>query len=79
MRFGDGDPRQLTVQQPRDPPLPGLWAAVAGDERAVAESGGVAQIDVAVAAHELRQHLDEGGIACGVDVAAVGQVLPDRP
>ncbi|WP_267899934.1 hypothetical protein [Lentzea atacamensis] len=42
----------------------------------MAESEGVAQIDVAVATHELCQQLKQVGIAGRVDMA--GQVLPDR-
>jgi hypothetical protein len=75
--FGDGDPGQLAGQQAGQPCPAGLRAAVAGDEQAVSQSGGVAQVDVAVAAHELREHPVQ--VIAGVDVAPRGQLPPDGP
>ncbi|WP_052020334.1 hypothetical protein [Actinokineospora spheciospongiae] len=59
VRFGDRDTGQLTGGQPRQPPSAGPVGAVAGDEPAVAQAGGVAQVQVPVAAHELGQQLPQ--------------------
>jgi hypothetical protein len=74
-------------QDGREPPVAGLGSGVVGDELAVAQSGGVAQVDVVVAAGELQEHLKArrvtvpavpGGNREGQETAG-GQALADLP
>jgi hypothetical protein len=66
VRLGKGDAREITGSQSRDPVPPGHLAAVTRDEAAVAEARGVAQVQVAVAAHELGEQLEGRWLAGGV-------------
>lgn len=75
--FGDSDPGQFSRLEAWDPVLAGWGAAVSGDELSVPESGGVTEVDVPVAVHELDQHREYSGLVCGVEVAALGQFAAD--
>jgi hypothetical protein len=44
----------------------------------MSQSGGIPQVDVPVAAHELRQHLERHGLLRGVAMTVASQLLPNR-
>ena len=50
---------------------------MAGDEPAVTETAGVAQVEVAVAAHELHEQLAQRILAGGVEVPLLGERRTD--
>jgi hypothetical protein len=79
VRFGDRDTGQLSGDQPRDPPLTQGGRCVVGDEPAVTEPDGVAQVDVAIAAYELGEHGEQRWLVGGGEEAAAGDLVTDEP